>query len=422
MNINLPGEPTIVVVRGVDAQYRYTELLRAQHIDCVARVNTDTLIQEHFPDYLRDRETCMKRPGWNGEHSRHLPDLRLRCLVVLARFATQSIIEISDEEVESIPICTSTEALEAELLHRMKCLATQYYGGPGLYRRADASQDPVPDWEVRPDRGLRLLYDALRRNTDQMDDHHAPIQSLAGIPGRAVTPCVGGTYIDWKSISVYFVQLRYEHQAAGASENHDLFTEVIRQWARSRLEDEHWTDDTDSDLRSNVYDMRRFHRPPNGRRPRRNRKGQVVAMKDLFLSNSGSPSHDTLVRGERDSAWTAPSTDEHRRRCERRQRQLQQVKQWQDWEGTGKVYIDVPGYDRIFLWNREGPGLPVVIERESISTLRQELAKPRSSGAAGTRGLELAIARFRYGIPDLTRKELTSGRLRWRFAKALRPA
>ncbi|MCZ7597082.1 MAG: hypothetical protein M5U09_04055 [Gammaproteobacteria bacterium] len=302
MNINLPGEPTIVVVRGVDAQYRYTELLRAQHIDCVARVNTDTLIQEHFPDYLRDRETCMKRPGWNGEHSRHLPDLRLRCPVVLARFATQSIIEVSDEEVESIPICTSTEALEAELLHRMKCLATQYYGGPGLYRRADASQDPVPDWEVRPDRGLRLLYDALRRNTDQMDDHHAPIQSLAGIPGRAVTPCVGGTYIDWKSISVYFVQLRYEHQAAGASENHDLFTEVIRQWARSRLEDEHWTDDTDSDLRSNVYDMRRFHRPPNGRRPRRNRKGQVVAMKDLFLSNSGSPSHDTLVRGERDSA------------------------------------------------------------------------------------------------------------------------
>lgn len=422
MNINIRGEPNIVVAKRGCSQHSDTETMRAQRIDCVARVNTDTLIQEYFPNYLRDRETWMKRPGWNAEYSRHLPDLRLRCLVVLAWFATGAIEKISDEEVEAIPITTRTNALEAELLHRMKYLTGRHEGRPGPYRRHfDHTQESLPDWEVRPGCGLRLLFDAMRYKTDQFGGDYVEIQSLAGFPGREITPCVGGDYIEWKSVSIYFVELHHEDREAGASNHENQFTAMTREWVRSKLKEEQLTVIEDFDRPSNVHDLRRYQRRSRGRIPQRAGRGMVYFMRDPFLPSLDGFAYDILVRREREGPWAGRDAYEHRRRCERRQRQLQKIKQWQDWEGAGKVYIDVPGYDRIFLWDRQGPGLPVVIKRETFATLRQELAKPRSPGVAGKRGLELAIARFRYGIPDLRWKELTSGRLRWRFTKVRHP-
>src|SRR5690606_39314269 len=56
----------------------------------------------------------LERPGWNGEYYRYLPDLRLRCLLVLARYAAGWTDGIRPADVEAIPDTRPTAVLRSE--------------------------------------------------------------------------------------------------------------------------------------------------------------------------------------------------------------------------------------------------------------------------------------------------------------------
>src|SRR5690606_13288002 len=259
----VPGEANIVLTVPEPEGTHEDALLAAERIDCVALVNTDTLIQAHFPDYLRNWETWVERPGWNGEYYRYLPDLRLRCLLVLARYAAGWTDGIRPADGEAMPDTRPTAALEAEFLTHLRALADtgpmDWDYGPD---RAGPTEDMQPPWETDPVRGLRLLHEALVRRSGATRP-----ASLAGFPGRTVIACVRGHIVQWDSVHVFFLMPVGRCDPGEVPNEGHWMTRVIRCWLIYNRGTTTSQEPRKLEESSNVFDLRRYRRTGHDARP-----------------------------------------------------------------------------------------------------------------------------------------------------------
>ncbi len=386
------GEPNIILSVLSHSGFGEAALQYAPRIDCVARVNTDTLIQAHFPGYLRDRETWVGRPGWNSEYYRYIPDLRLRCLLVLARYAAGGTHIVSGSEVESIPVSESTGVLEAEFLTYLRKVEKKSWELLDYdANRSGATIESLPERETDLSTGLLLL----RRAMQQLSGNEYP-RTLEGFPGRSCTRSVNGLYVDYSSVDLWFLNPVFEAPNMDMQQDSHWMTLATKKWIA----------DDGGTLRysgpANVYDLRKYRRKKSNYVPRA-RKTATIHFPGY--ANWRAVEEDRQFKREVEASWDGVHPFEIRCESGRRLKRLETIKNWQEWEGTGQTYIDLPRHGRIQLWGPEGPRCPVVITPKEISKLDAELSRPRSGSCAGF-GLALAKARFRYGNPGLTWSDL----------------